>query len=86
MSAEGKKIAVELAKHEVITSFLAALSKIHAMALPSWLTIAQATSVSAIAQGHILSVINTPSERFNDDGTVKPYEPIEGVFIVGVKK
>lgn len=86
MSVEGKKIAVKRALDEATANFLAALSKIESMALPVWITIAQATSAAAIAKSQFDAVINTPADYFKDDGTVKPYKPKEGEFIVGEKK
>ena len=86
MSVEGKKIALSKVFGDSAIYYSKAASKIRGMGLPVWAEEAQVAGIISIIDMRSQVVINTPSERFNDDGTVKPYEPKEGEFIVGVKK
>ena len=84
MSVEGKKIALSKVFGESANSYFKAVSRIREMGLPAWAEEAQIAGIKSIVDMRSQAVINTPADRFNDDGTLKPYEPEEGEVLIAL--
>lgn len=84
MSVEGKKIALSKVFGDSANSYFKAASKIRGMGLPVWAEEAQIAGIKSIVSMRSQAVINTPADRFNDDGTLKPYEPKEGGTLIAL--
>lgn len=86
MSVEGKRIALSIMIERTSKAYFKAASEIMASGLPSWIQSAQIAGVRSVFNMQSQVLINTPAERFNDDGSLKPYELKEGEMLIGVNK
>jgi len=86
MSIEGKKKALNIVLARASSAYFKAAAEIMASGLPSWIKEAQIAGIKSVFDMQSQAVISTPAERFNEDGSLKPYEPKEGETLIGVNK
>jgi len=86
MSIEGKKKAFGAVFERASSAYFKAAAEIMASGLPPWVQGAQVAGIKSVFDMQLQSMTNTPAERFNEDGSLKPYEPKEGETLIGVNK
>jgi len=86
MSIEGKKKALSIVLGRASNSYLKAASQIMASGLPAWIQEAQIAGIKSVINMQSQVLISTPAERFNEDGSLNPYEQKEGEILIGVNK